>query len=746
MRSDGEYANGDPRGRANWVVSTLATRYRTVFLLLLLPWFLSFCSKGGPDGSAERGSEAPVPEGVEQQSVQPDPIELQRQALRAEIGPALTELAVGVALEDRFIHFLSVQGRIPLTNWRREVLGELYLEHQYRTLFVSSGGRQEGFREPLLGELRAAYHHALDLSTYHLDRLDALDEVVEALSLPQPPQWQVDEAAFESLFALGVRDAAEVAARLINANDPTHSPELLTSVQAYADSVAVQNSQAIELELLLADAFLSYARDMKLGNTNRLTEGELLELGGSSQVVADRLRDTFRAIALLERSAFSTYLEDLIPKHPQYGPLMENLAHYRRIVDSGGWQRVQPRDLRPGRTHSRVGQLKERLAAEGFYQGVIDNTWDETLTSAVILYQETHQMAVTGEVHNLFWGSLNVSAERRLAQIELTLQRWRESRIDDDPYYVFVNVPDFHAEVWRDGERLSRFRVVTGNRVQECDPETGLPRYANATPLISAQIEHLVFNPYWNVPDRIRREELDLELIENPAWLQENGYEVVVTGGAPRIRQLPGETNALGTVKFIFPNDHNIYMHDTPNRRYFEFPIRAYSHGCIRVHEPLAFAELLLRQDGSWDEERINRIRERGMERVVRLSTPVPIHIEYYVVRVDKNGRANFLSDIYRYDRERLGDIPPDTDPCETVEVLEEEMVTWTEDGSASLPDGTVVYADGTVEMSEERMLELGLTPEGEEGSEVAPLDEQGEPTPTEGTDAEEPDPGDIGP
>ena len=574
-----------------------------------------------------------------------------------------------------------------------------------------------------------------------------MSETIDALVIPEPPHWQVEGPAFDSLFELGVRDATELARRLTDAVDPAHAPAITESVRAYSESVASQITEAIELELLLADAFLSYARDMQLGNTNRLSEGELLELGGAGQVVADRLREAFRTLATFDQSDFGAYLEDLIPKHPQYALLMESLAQYRPIVEAGGWQRVAPRNIHPGSTHTRVRQLKERLAAEGFYQGLIDNIWDETLTAAVTLYQETHQMPVTGEVHNIFWSSINVPAERRLAQIELTLQRWRESRIGDDPYYVFVNIPDFHAEVWRDGERLRRFRVVTGNRVQECDPETGQLRYANATPRISAEIEYLVFNPYWNVPDRIRREELDLELIENPAWLAENGYEVVVTGGAPRIRQLPGETNALGTVKFIFPNDHNIYMHDTPNRRYFEFPIRAYSHGCIRVHEPMGFAEVLLRQDNSWDEERINRIREAGTERTVRLSTPVPIHIEYYVVRIDDAGRANFLSDVYRLDRERLGDMPPETDPCEAVPVVEEALVSWADDGSAALPDGTVIFVDGTVELSEQRMLELGIEPGTEEGVEVAPTD--GQAPPTDGLvepDTTEPDPGDIGP
>ncbi len=485
---------------------------------------------------------------------------------------------------------------------------------------------------------------------------------------------------------------------------------------------------------MLTDAYLSYARDMSLGNINRMSEREILDAGGRSQVVADRLRDAFRTLPTYDTDTFAAHLEGMIPTYPQYSLLMESLARYREIVEAGGWERVAPRNLRAGRSHPRVAELRARLALEGFYElpaaapAVPDVTgeatpeatpeataeatpepaaemYDEALEAAVRSYQESHQMEVTGLPHNMFWGSLNVPAEQRLAQIEVTLERWRESRIGDDPYYVHVNVPDFHAEVWRDGERLARFRVVTGNNTRECDEDTNTMVYSNATPLITAEIEYLVFNPYWNVPVRIRREELDLELLENPSWLQENNYEVVVTGGTPRIRQLPGPDNALGQVKFIFPNEHNIYMHDTPSQRFFDFPIRAYSHGCVRVHEPMSFAELLLTQDGQWDPDRVDRILEAGTERTWNLDAHVPIHIEYYVVRVDEQGRTNFLADVYRYDRVRMGIDSGDPEACTVPEPEEGEPVVgsviWNEDGSAVRPDGTVIHADGTIELAE---------------------------------------------
>lgn len=714
------------------------------FVLLLGLCGLPGCSESTPPSPEGSGQQTGQTGQQEQAENTPDPGEAAREAerdsLRGELSQSLNRLALSRGVETRMRQVLEVEGRITLRTWRREVLLELYGEQDFRTLFLSPE-ESAGLADSLLMELRAAHQHALNADVYRLDRLDRAADEFTSLAVPTPPEWPLTDMVLDSLGETRDVAPAVLAEQLAGIHDGQGDTDVAAAFDTYSSQVAVSLGASVEFELLLADAFLSYARDMALGNTNRLTEGELLELGGTGQVVADRLREAFRSIAAMDVPQFEDYLEALIPSYPQYPLLMEQLARYRGLVEAGGWQRVQPRSLELGSNNSRVSQLKERLAIEGYYEGPIDNNYGEALAAAVTSYQESHQMPVTGQSHNMFWGSINVPADQRLAQIELTLQRWRESRIGDDPYYVFVNVPDFHAELWRDGERLTRFRVVTGNRTQECDPETGLMRYVNATPLITAQIEYLVYNPYWNVPDRIRREELDLELMENPSWLQENGYEVVLTNGAPRIRQLPGPENALGAVKFIFPNIHNIYMHDTPRQRYFDFPIRAYSHGCVRVHEPLAFAEVLLRQDNNWDEERINRIREAAVERTVRLSTAVPIHIEYYVVRIDDQGRTNFLSDIYRYDRIRLGDVNPEDGVCEPVVVENEEaiVVNWEGDGTANLPDGTVVHADGTVVLSEARLAEVnGEIPEPEEL--VAPIDPTTVDTATEG------EAGDIGP
>jgi murein L,D-transpeptidase YcbB/YkuD len=255
--------------------------------------------------------------------------------------------------------------------------------------------------------------------------------------------------------------------------------------------------------------------------------------------------------------------------------------------------------------------------------------------------------------------SLNVPAIERWHQIRLSLQRWRETRVGPDEHYVHVNIPDFHAEVWRNGERDLRFRVVTGATRRKRDKKTKQVEYTHATPRFSATLQYIVFNPYWNVPPSIRRKELEPKLEENPDYYEEKNYEVVVDdNGYEFVRQKPGPKNALGKVKFLFPNPYSVYLHDTPDKHLFDHPFRAYSHGCVRIQDPMKFAHYLLDLDGrlSDEERREEKLEEyyaKDTETWFRLRKPLPIHLEYFVVRVDDEGHANFLADLYRLDRPR---------------------------------------------------------------------------------------------
>ncbi|MBN1946353.1 MAG: L,D-transpeptidase family protein [Bradymonadales bacterium] len=659
-----------------------------------------------------------------------------RESIPQELPDRLSELALSQAAGLVITQTLEQQRELPINTYRRTLLAELYTHQGHRSVFLDRWSAPGYRANLLLGEVRSAHQQGLNAGPYHLDQLDQLEQQIQGLEPLVPVHFSLDEPMVEALaeqaLSLGaIGDNQEVLDALARqvAGLEEGGPETTELSEVFAAAVEQLKPalrERVQFEVVLCDAYLSYARDMRLGNVSRLTPEQLRQGGGRGQITADRFRETFAYLASSSEEEFAHHLEWLYPTHPQYSLLMASLARYRAIVEAGGWDRVPPRSLQPGSRHSRVAQLKERLAIEGFYQGPIDNHYDEATERAVRSYQESHQMEVTGATHTMFWSSLNIPAEQRLAQIGLALERWRESRIDYEPYYVFVNIPDFHAEVWRNGQREMRFKVVVGNNQRECNPQTGTMELVNATPMFHAEIEYLVFNPYWYVPDRIRRDELDVEIIENPAWLQENGYEVALIEGVYRIRQLPGEENALGLVKFMLPNPFNVYMHDTPRKQYFRFPIRAFSHGCMRVENPMAYAEYLLSNSGQWDPERIQRILDSRVETTIILDQPVPIFVEYYVVTVDDQGRTNFLADIYQYDRDRLAPSPPTPVPCgpaiaATGESQVEQpppTVNWQNDGVAVLPDGTILRPDGTIEFSPERLAAMAQPEQSEQNNE----------------------------
>ena len=413
-------------------------------------------------------------------------------------------------------------------------------------------------------------------------------------------------------------------------------------------------------------------------------------------------------------------MSEVVPPYRQYARLTRAFRQYRPIVERGGWPTLpdSAQGLEYGDRSEEVRTLKERLRIEGYWSspkpeepetssgekapdggekpaasatGTAASTSDDSarkpqtnpdgalalpkvsevnryelskffgkdLKKAVEAYQQTHQLWGHGSVTSQTLASLNVPARERWNQMRVTLNRWRDSRIGADTHYVHINISDFHAEVWRDGERKMRFRVITGKSTRKKDEETSEIHWPHATPTFSDEIQYIVLNPYWNVPPDIRKKELKPKLAENPNYYKEEGFEVVVDeNGYEFVRQKPGPKNALGKVKFLFPNEYSVYMHDTPTKHLFSKPTRGYSHGCIRIKDPMNFAHYLLDLDGRWTGEtrkkRLEQWFDKEGETWLTLRQTLPVHIEYYVVRVDDEGRVNFLSDLYDRDEPRL--------------------------------------------------------------------------------------------
>jgi murein L,D-transpeptidase YcbB/YkuD len=218
-------------------------------------------------------------------------------------------------------------------------------------------------------------------------------------------------------------------------------------------------------------------------------------------------------------------------------------------------------------------------------------------------------------------------------EILANMERWRWMPRDMGESRIEVNIPDFEVSVIEDGEVVSRHRVVVG---KEQTP----------TPIFSNRMQFLIVNPYWNVPPSILRKEMLPKLAADPNYLHRLGYEVFSRDGHLAVRQPPGERNALGRIKFMFPNDYAVYLHDTPSRALFAEEKRAFSHGCVRVDDPFQFAETVLGK--GWSEARVKGLIG-GKERYVFLPKPLPVHLEYFTTYVDSSGRVQLRDDIYGY-------------------------------------------------------------------------------------------------
>jgi L,D-transpeptidase YcbB len=228
-----------------------------------------------------------------------------------------------------------------------------------------------------------------------------------------------------------------------------------------------------------------------------------------------------------------------------------------------------------------------------------------------------------------------VPAEYRLGQIAANLERHRWMPRSLGTRYIYVNVPAFHLTAYDKGEPALEMKVIVGEEYED-----------KATPVFSDSMETVVFRPYWNVTPDIQAKEIEPKLASNPGYLAENDMEYWNDGGARRIRQRPGPKNSLGFVKFLFPNDFNIYLHDTPSRELFEKDVRAFSHGCIRVEKPTELAQWVL----GWDAARVDQaMREGGDNRSVKLPTKIPVYIVYGTAYL-RDGKLHFGNDLYHRD------------------------------------------------------------------------------------------------
>ena len=332
------------------------------------------------------------------------------------------------------------------------------------------------------------------------------------------------------------------------------------------------------------------------------------------------------------------YFEDV---NPAYSALKDQLGKYVDIAKKGGWEQISlgKKRLKKGLRSPEIVIIKRRLKATGDLNG--DDTssiFDDTLVTAVKNFQERHGYTPTGNISDSLVKEMNVPVTKRIQQVIMNMERMRWMAARENGNLIVVNIPEFVLHVYEGNKKAFDMDVVVGKE-------------GHNTMMFNGDLNQVVFCPNWNVPQSIVQKEILPAMEKDKNYLEKQNMEV--TGeedGIPVIRQLPGEKNALGKVKFLFPNSFNIYFHDTPAKSLFEKDKRAFSHGCIRLKEPEKMADYVLGGQPEWTPEKIEDAMNAGKEKFVKVKNPIPVVITYYTAWVDDNGQLNFREDIYGHD------------------------------------------------------------------------------------------------
>lgn len=411
------------------------------------------------------------------------------------------------------------------------------------------------------------------------------------------------------------------------------------------------------VELLVTDAFLTYADHLAHGR--RAPQRMGWHIPRTPVDIVARLREA------LEHNRIGPMLSQLAPTHAAYRGLRQALPQYRDYVAHGGWPHIAARSgkLVVGDSDPRLPVIRDRLAITGELAPAHRNQsleYADPVAQAIRRFQVRHGLEVDGEIGSATIAAMNVSAEDRLRQILINLDRFRWLPRDLGEHFVSVNLPSATLQVIEGGHELLTMRTIVGRRDAR-----------NRTPILRSQIEQVILNPAWNIPQRIAQQEFLPALAKDPRYLQRRNITLVSADpGHPgvidpettdlsqldpallRLRQDPGRGNALGNVKFVFPNRFGVYLHDTSSRGLFAQATRTLSHGCVRVQDPIALASALLRGDPEWNRDRIERHIGGRHERAIRLPAPIPVYLLYLTAWTDPDGTLQFREDIYGYDRQ----------------------------------------------------------------------------------------------
>jgi len=458
--------------------------------------------------------------------------------------------------------------------------------------------------------------------------------------------------------------------------DPNRYPvsninTMITELKGVEQDTARRNQLERKLDVALSGTYFAWASDYYRGVANpRDTKNDAWKVK-RNKIKLDH------ALMTILRERESTYpYYDFAPLHPEYNNLKSALALLRARQAAGGWPTLPgTTHLKPGDAVPVVGLLRQRLLggeATGQAPATVAatatpvssntaaaTTYDPTLVDAVKNFQSDLGLPPNGLVSGETLRQLNVPIQERINQVILNMERWRWLPKKFEPDYLIVNIPEYRLRVYEQGKEALTMRVIVGKTL-------------TATPVFSDKMEYVVLSPYWNVPYSIIDKELRAKLVANPNYLEHLDMEVVKGYGRKAtvidpstidwanvtqdnfkytVRRRPGPKNDLGEVKFIFPNSNDIYLHDTPHGELFSQTKRNFSHGCVRVEEPVKLATYLLRDTPNWSQPVIEDTIAQRREKYITLKEKLPVYLVYLTAWADANGHAHFRDDIYGHDK-----------------------------------------------------------------------------------------------
>jgi murein L,D-transpeptidase YcbB/YkuD len=425
------------------------------------------------------------------------------------------------------------------------------------------------------------------------------------------------------------------------------------------NNIANDPAELVDLDLLLSDAFFKLSSHLERG---KVDPSKLKSTWGITpkpkKVAYDRL-----LTQIVNSNEIRQNLEILYPKFTIYkrGREVIRALDEKRKVDSLDWKTVKiDKSIKVGDANNSIPILRKRLEFWGFltpYEMSDPKIYDSVMYAGVKEFQKKNGMEPDGALGKNTVAGLNTSVSDLMdrAAVNMERLRWLPDTVKEAEIIV-VNIANYQLDYINKLDTIFSSKVIVGKSY-------------HASPIFSAPMSYIVFSPYWNIPTSITRNEVIPAVRKNPNYLSQKNMEVITTSGKVvdpsainwssksfpyLIRQKPGGSNSLGLVKFMFPNKHSVYIHDTPSKTLFEKEDRALSHGCIRLQNPEKFAKILLSDMPGWDAQKINEAMHRSSEQIVNLNRKIPVVLLYLTFWADSKGEANFRPDIYNRDAEVL--------------------------------------------------------------------------------------------